>query len=87
MASEQDVKIAAQLYDMRDKAKRLLGDRYKAHMAELGEILTMTAKRDRKEPLAVAIEVCKKRNLVGIDLVMVMAAAVELAEPTQRHDA
>lgn len=80
-ATEQQVKMAAQLYDMRDKAKRLLGDRYKAHMAELGGILTMTARRDRKEPLAVAIEVCKKRNLVGLDLIMIMAAAVELAEP------
>lgn len=42
----------------------------------------MTAERDKKEPLAVAIEVAKKRNLIGMDLMLVMAAAVELAEPT-----
>lgn len=82
IATEKQVKMAAQLYDMRDKAKRLLGDRYKAHMAELGKILKMTADRDGKEPLAVAIEVAKKRNLIGMDLMMVMAAAVELAEPS-----
>jgi hypothetical protein len=27
-------------------------------------------------------EVCKKRELIGMDLMMVMAAAVELTEPT-----
>lgn len=81
-ATEKQVTMAAQLYDMRDKARRLLGDKYKPHMAELGKILTMTAARDKKEPLAVAIEVAKKRELIGMDLMMVMAAAVELAEPT-----
>ena len=81
-ATEKQVTMSAQLYDMRDKARRLLGDKYKPHMAELGKILTMTAARDKKEPLAVAIEVAKKRELIGMDLMMVMAAAVELAEPT-----
>ena len=39
--------------------------------------------RDGKEVLTVATEVCKKRELIGMDLMMVMAAAVELTEPTQ----
>lgn len=81
MATEQQVKMAAQLYDMRDKARRLLGDKYKPHMAELGRILSMTADRDKKSVLQVATEVCKKRELIGMDLLMVMAAAVELTEP------
>lgn len=81
-ATEKQVTMAAQLYDMRDKARRLMGDKYKPHMAELGKILKMTAQRDKKEPLAVAIEVAKKRELIGMDLIMVMAAAVELTEPT-----
>lgn len=81
-ANEKQVTMAAQFYDMRDKARRLLGDKYKPHMAELGKILKMTAERDKKQPLAVAVEVCKKRELIGMDLMMVMAAAVELAEPT-----
>lgn len=80
--TQKQVQMAAQLYDMRDKARRLLGDRYKAHMDELGRILTMTAERDKKSVLAVATEVAKKRNLIGMDLLLVMAAAVELTEPT-----
>lgn len=81
-ATEKHVTMAAQLYDMRDKARRLLGANYKPHMAELGKILKMTAERDKTDALSVAIEVCKKRELIGMDLMMVMAAAVELTEPT-----
>ena len=81
-ATEQQVSMAAQLYDMRDKARRLLGDKYKPHMAELGKILRMTADRDKKSILAVATEVCKKRELIGMDMLMIMAAAVEIVEPT-----
>lgn len=81
-ATEQQIKMAAQLYDMRDKAKRLLGERYKPHMAELGKILQATAARDGKSVLAVATEVAKKRELIGMDLMLVMSAAVELAEPS-----
>lgn len=82
MADEKQVRMAATLYDMRDKARRLLGDKYKPHMTELGRILQMTATRDKKSVLQVATEVCKKRELIGMDLLMVMAAAVELTEPT-----
>lgn len=81
-AEEHHVRTAARLYEMRDKARRLLGDKFKPHMAELGKILTVTAQRDGKTPLAVATEIAKKRELVGIELMLVMAAAVELAEPT-----
>lgn len=83
MTTETQIRIAAQLYDMRDKARRLMGDNYKRHMAELGKILKMTAERDKKEPLAVAMEIAKKRGLVGMDLMLVMSAAVELAEPSE----
>jgi hypothetical protein len=82
-ATQQQVEMAAKLYELRDRARRLLGDKYKAHMAELGKILKATSERDGKDVLAVATDVCKKRDLIGMDLMMVMAAAVELTEPTQ----
>lgn len=80
--TEQQVKMTAKLYEMRDMARRLLGAKYKPHMDELGRILTMAAQRDGKSVLAVATEVAKKRELIGVDLMMVMAAAVELSEPS-----
>lgn len=82
-ASKNQIQMTAQLYDMRDKAKRLLGSKYKAQMADLGRILSMTAQRDKKSVLAVATEVCNKRKLIGMDLLLVMSAAVELMEPSE----
>lgn len=81
-ATQQQVQMAAKLYELRDTAKRLLGGKYKPHMAELGKILKATADRDGKDVLAVATDVCKERGLIGMDLMMVMAAAVELTEPS-----
>ena len=63
-ATEQQVQMAAKLYEMRDRARRLLGEKYKPHMAELGRILTMTSQRDGKPVLVVATEVAKKRELI-----------------------
>ena len=42
----------------------------------------MTARKEGKSELQVAIDVCKKRNLIGMDLMLIMAAAVELSEPS-----
>ena len=83
MTTESQVKMVAQLYDMRDKAKMLLGDKYKGHMAMLGKILTDIARQKSKPVLSVAIDHCKKRELTGIEFLFTMAAAVELEEPSK----
>ena len=73
---------SVQRHNMRAKAKRLRGEKYKTQMEELGRILKMTADRDGKPAIAIAADVCKKRGLIGMDLLLVMAAAVELTEPS-----
>lgn len=81
-ATEQQVKMAAKLYEMRDTAKRLLGDVYRQRMAEMGGLLMDAAEHNGITPLAAAIRLCKSPNLSATDTLMVMAAAVELAEPS-----
>jgi len=82
-ATEKQLTMAVQLYDMHERARSLLkGERYKLHMVDLGTFLKMTAERDKKDVLSVATEVCTKRALLGMEQMMVMAAAVELTEPT-----
>lgn len=83
IATEKQIQMAAQLYDMRNKAKRLLGANYKPHMATLGKILQATADRDKKSVLTVAMEAATKSGAIGMDLMLIMAAAVELAEPSE----
>ena len=79
---EREVKMAAKLYEMRDTAKRLLGDKYTSHMATNGKILEATARRDKKTVLEVAIDVCKKPGITAMETIFIFSAAVELAEPS-----
>jgi len=83
MIEEKHIKMASDLYRMRDKAKMLLGDKYKAHMSDLGKIISAWSIRDNKSPLEVVITHCKKKELQGMELIFVMAAAVELEEPSK----
>lgn len=81
-ATESQVRMAAQLYELRETARRALGEAFKPRMAELGVLLTDIGKQHNKEPLTVAIALSKKNTLSGMDKLIVMAAAVELAEPS-----
>ena len=80
VADERQVRMAAMLYEMRDTAQRLLGDDYATKMAELGAALTNVADKTQREPLSVAIEAA--RNSHGLTQCYLLAAAVELAEPS-----
>ena len=83
MTSETQVRMTAKLYEMRDSAKMLLGDKYEEHMALNGKILQDTATRDKKTPLEIAIKVCTKPGIGAIGVLFIMAAAVELLEPSK----
>ena len=60
IATEKQVKIAARLYELRDRAKLLLGDAYKPRMAELIKIMEDTGRQNGKSVLDVAIAVADK---------------------------
>ena len=86
MATEAQVKLAAKLYSMRDAAKRLLGDRYTAHMSEVRQMLEMAQSRlDGCDPLTAATRICKANDLGGLDVVYIMAGACEMIEPSSAH--
>lgn len=85
IADERQVRMAARLYEMRDTARRLLGEGYGAKMAELGAALKTVADKTQREPLSVAIEAA--RDAHGLTQCYILAAAVELAEPSsKRHN-
>lgn len=82
-ATENQETMEAELCNMRDKARRLLGDKCEPHMVAHGTILTRTAGRDKTRPPAVETELARRRERIGMDLMPVVAVAVELAERTQ----
>ncbi len=79
------IQMAAKLYLMRDQAKAALGDRYAERMAEGGRLLSAIAEKRGCGVLEVAINVSKAAMRKGDDtaVVFILAAAVELLEPSE----
>jgi len=79
-ATEQQVRLAAQLYQARDAVRQLLDDKYTAKMAELGEALQRLA--DARGTTVLKKAIGAARAVSGMDSLLILAAAVEHAEPT-----
>lgn len=79
-ATEQQVRLAAQLYQARDSVRRLLGDKYAVRMAELGASLQRLATARNSSVLKEAISAA--RAVSGMDSLLILAAAVEHTEPS-----
>lgn len=79
-ATEQQVRLAAQLYQARDAVRRLLGDKYTVRMAELGAGLQRLATARNSSVLKEAISAA--RAVSGMDSLLILAAAVEHSEPS-----
>lgn len=81
-ATEQNVKTAAQMYECRDAARRLLGDKYHARMDERARVIRAVAKRDNCNDIVAGATIIKDAGLHGIDVLLLMAAVVEMTEPS-----
>lgn len=74
------VQMAAKLYECRDHAKNLLGDKYHERMRDWGEVVTSFATQEKCDTMAAGIYIA--RMVDGMDAMMILAATVELVEPS-----
>lgn len=74
--------LAPKFYETRMTAKQLLGERYGARMKELGAMLSRVAEDRRTGALDAAQDVVRAAELDGYEAIQVLAAAVELIEPS-----
>jgi hypothetical protein len=79
VASEKQVRMAARLYEMRETARRLLGDGYAAKMKELGDAMKPVSEKTGRPVLSIAIEAAKEAD--GLSQCYLLAAEVEVSEP------
>lgn len=80
--TEDQITIAAALYRMRAAARTLSGDRYTQQMSEIGILLKEAAVAENQSVLLVATNAAKHDACRPMDAVFIMAAAVELLEPS-----
>lgn len=81
MQGERAVRMAARMYEMRDTARRLLGDKYKDRMAEYAPIIQRVAD-NRKCSVLQAGGMMASESGDGMMTVMIVAAMVEMIEPS-----
>lgn len=82
MQNEQAVKTTARLYECRDTARRPLGDKYHERMDEYARIVRAVAKRDNCNDIFAVATVIKETAAQGMDVLMMIAAVVEMTEPS-----
>lgn len=85
LATEQQVKMAAKLYKCRDTAKKLYGTEYKFKIKWYIDALNGYAKFKGLDTIPAAIDYCSTPDVSanGMAVMMFMAAAVEIIEPSK----
>lgn len=79
---EKAVRITAELYTMRDRARTLLGDKFPEHMREYGALIAAHAKKHGVSELAAAWALAAEQDAPDTWPVVILAAAVEMIEPS-----
>ena len=80
-ATEQQVAIASKMYECRDAARTILGNRFKPKMDDLAQVVRAVAKRNKCNDIVAGATVIKEARLEGMESLMLMAAVVEMVEP------
>lgn len=78
---EQTIKHAAKLYEMRDTAKRVLGDRFDRFMEQYQVAIRKVAEHRQCSELQAAMAISKSDADPHVTM-FAMAAFVELVEPS-----
>ena len=79
---EQQVKLAAKLYQCRDTAKRFFSDEYEAKLKPYKNIIEAHQKKFNLDVLPSVLELCSFESVRdnGMATMLFMAAAVEIIE-------
>ena len=90
MENEKAVTMAAKLYEARRAARTLLGARWREHMQFIGEAIKLCQRRTGLDTIQAAMKMCERCHAYGrpaTDSVHILAAAVELVEPSEPANA
>ena len=78
--TEQHIRLAAQIYEMRDAAKRIAGDTYPAKIADWKGALAQIAASLKVSPIQAVPMIAKANPVSDFEIMWLTAAAVELTE-------
>jgi hypothetical protein len=76
--------MAAKMYECRITARRLLGDKYRQSMEERARVVRAMASREKCNVVEAGAKVIKENGLHGMDALLLLAAVVEMIEPSDK---
>lgn len=82
-ATEREVKLAASLYECRDSMRVWWGDAYAERIKERRKLIEAQMADDKSESVLDAALTIAKTMPGGVSVMMVLAAAVEMIEPSE----
>jgi hypothetical protein len=84
MIAEEKIKLAARLYRCRDTAKRFYGDEFLETITPYMQVVAGVAKEKGIDELLAVMQICEDEVIAnnGWTVTLLMAAAVELSEPS-----
>lgn len=90
MNAERAIGMASKLYEARRASRTLLGSRWREHMQFIGEAIKLCQQRTGMDTIQAAMKMCERCHANGgpaTDSVHILAAAVELVEPSETPNA
>jgi hypothetical protein len=87
MATEQQVRIAAKMYETRDAMKRLRGDKWPADFVEYSGFIRRAMQSWNMDVLPACLRLCEAEKLADEPLtqMMLVVVAVEMVEPSEEE--
>lgn len=86
LSNEKAVSMAAKLYEARRASRTLLGSRWREYMQFIGQAIKLAEKSTGLDTIQAAMKMCERCHANGgpaTDSVHILAAAVELVEPSE----
>lgn len=87
-ASEQQIRVAAKLYECRNSVRTILGAKYHETIGGYAKTIQHVASERKVDTLVAAMQMAKEMQALHCDPIIpicLMAAAVELAEPSPNN--
>jgi len=85
--SEANIRILAKLYEHRDVARAILGDRYEKTMTKGAEMIRGVMAHHGCSELDAALKLGKEASADPVSVMIVMASVVEMIEPSKTQTA
>ena len=83
LATEQQIKIAARMYECRNTSRNLLGGEYQGKMRPLVALIRKVADQHNESEIQAGARIIRECGFSGHEIMFLLSAVVECVEPSE----